>query len=382
MEIGHRENDDTGQRTKEHYVHSVSMPSSLDEKAAVREMLRQKRNEGGQDGGSIESSKNVRIRSLDERIAMKKRKPWGMTTMMSISEKNEAKRTIQTDQSSKAMAAELTSEDKLQHKLAQDKTMQVEKSTVASEEAATQLSYKDKTRCKPMDDKASLPVRVDEVVTTDDAVARTAFEERLQASTATQLSYEGGKLMGDKARVPEEDEIGTHNLKTAAQIAFEERYKRHLERKASKRTTRERRATIGTKLAMSLTIDEEFMGLNLEESEDEEPAPQEKLRRHSATVGSLSQLTMPSKDRNGQLESLIGHEGDLDKEKETLLDNNNGENHGASSRLTMSINDRNRRGEMLIGQFEEDEKQQAMPKKGRTTHASQSHNLTNASKNT
>ena len=45
-------------------------PSSLDEKAAVREMLRQKRNEGGRDGGSIESSKNVRIRSLDERIAM------------------------------------------------------------------------------------------------------------------------------------------------------------------------------------------------------------------------------------------------------------------------------------------------------------------------
>ena len=460
--------------------HSLSMPSSLDEKAAVRAMLRQKRNEGGRDG-SMESSKNVRIRSLDERIAMKNQKSRGMTTMMSISEKVEAKKTIQTDLSSKAGAAELAYEDKLQRKLAEDKAMQVKKS--ASEEAATQLSYQDKLSRKLMDDKDSIPTRVDKVVISDDTAARTAFEERLQrklageaktspASTATQLSYQdklnrklmddkdsmpirvdkevisddttpqiafeerlqrklageakaspastvtqlsyqdklsrklmddkdsmpirvdkevisddttpqiafeerlqrklageakaspastvtqlsyqdklNRKLMDDKARViEEEDEIRTRDLRTAAQIAFEERYKRQIERKASKQTTGERRASV-------------------------------------ATVGPSSQLTMSIKDRNRRLESLIGHfEEDLDKEKETSLDDDKGENHGASSQLTMSIKDRNRRLASLIGHFEEDEdedkKQQAMPKKGRKTHGStgQLHKLTKASK--
>ena len=401
--------------------HSLSMPSSLDEKAAVRAMLRQKRNEGGRDG-SMESSKNVRIRSLDERIAMKNQKSRGMTTMMSISEKVEAKKTIQTDLSSKAGAAELAYEDKLQRKLAEDKAMQVKKS--ASEEAATQLSYQDKLSRKLMDDKDSIPTRVDKVVISDDTAARTAFEERLQrklageaktspASTATQLSYQdklnrklmddkdsmpirvdkvvisddtaartafeerlqrklageaktspastvtqlsyqdklNRKLMDDKARViEEEDEIRTRDLRTAAQIAFEERYKRQIERKASKQTTGERRASV-------------------------------------ATVGPSSQLTMSIKDRNRRLESLIGHfEEDLDKEKETSLDDDKGENHGASSQLTMSIKDRNRRLASLIGHFEEDEdedeKQQAMPKKGRKTHVStcQPHNFTKASK--
>jgi hypothetical protein len=324
------------------------MPSSLDEKAAVRAMLRQKRNEGGRDG-SMESSKNVRIRSLDERIAMKNQKPRGMTTMMSISEKVEAKKTIQTDLSSKAGAAELAYEDKLQRKLAEDKAMQVKKS--ASEEAATQLSYQDKLNRKLMDDKDSMPIRVDKEVISNGTAPQIAFEESLQrkladeakaspASTVTQLSYQdklNRKLMDDKARViEEEDEIRTRDLRTAAQIAFEERYKRHIERKASKQTTGERRASVAT------------------------------VRR---------------------LESLIGHfEEDLDKEKETSLDDDKGENHGASSQLTMSIKDRNRRLASLIGHFEEDEdedkKQQAMPKKGRKTHGStgQLHKLTKASK--
>eukprot|EP00956_Cyclotella_meneghiniana_P028674 scaffold67500_cov70-Cyclotella_meneghiniana.AAC.5 len=360
------------------------MPSSLDEKAAVRAMLRQKRNEGGRDG-SMESSKNVRIRSLDERIAMKNQKSRGMTTMMSISEKVEAKKTIQTDLSSKAGAAELAYEDKLQHKLAEDKAMQVKKS--ASEEAATQLSYQDKLSRKLMDDKDSIPTRVDKVVISDDTAARTAFEERLQrklageaktspASTATQLSYQdklnrklmddkdsmpirvdkevisngtapqiafeerlqrkladeakaspastitqlklvdlpykvdkvvisddtaartsfeerlqrklageaktspastvtqlsyqdklNRKLMDDKARViEEEDEIRTRDLRTAAQIAFEERYKRQIERKASKQTTGERRAsvaTVGPSSQLTMSKKTEIGGLNL-----------------------------------------------------------------------------------------------------------------------
>lgn len=341
----------------------MSTPTSLDEKAAVREMLRQKRNEGGRDDAIV--NKNVRIRSLDERIAMKNQKPWGITTMMSISEKVELKGAIQTDQTSEAVAMQLSHEDKLRRKLAEDNAMKVRKSTIASDEvhhrkladedranqASAAPSYEDKLRRKVMDDKAGVPEEGNEVVTDgQQTAARIAFEERLQrkisnedkasqASAAPQLSYEdklGRKLMDDKAGVPKEaNEVVTDGQRTAARIAFEERLQR--------------------KIA----------------NEDEEPASQEKPRTRRGTVGASSHLTMSMKDRNRRLGSLIGHfEGDVE-EKET---SSRRASVGASSHLTMSIMDRNRRLGSLICHFEEDEdedeKQQAMPEKGRKTHGS------------
>ena len=340
----------------------MSTATSLDEKAAVREMLRQKRNEGGRDDTIV--NKNVRIRSLDERIAMKNQKPWGVTTMMSISEKVELKGAIQTDQTSEAVATQLSYEDKLQRKLAEDNAMKIRKSTIASEEvhhrkladedranqASAAPSYEDKLRRKLMQDKAGVPEEANEVVTDgQQTAARIAFEERLQrkisnedkASQASAApSYEDKlrrKLMDDKAGVSEEaNEIVTDGQQTAARIAFEERLQRKISNK------------------------------------DEEPAPKEKPRTRRATDGDSSHLTMSIKDRYRRLGSLIGHfEGDVDEEKETSLRRASVD---ASSHLTMSIVDRNRRLGSLIGHFEgdedEDEKQQAMPEKGRKTHGS------------
>ena len=61
---------------------SQAMFSQQDEIAAVRKMLQEKRNKDT--GVEDDTVKSVRIRSLDERIAMKKAKPWAIATMLSI----------------------------------------------------------------------------------------------------------------------------------------------------------------------------------------------------------------------------------------------------------------------------------------------------------
>ena len=76
--------------------------------------------------------------------------------------------------------------------------------------------------------------------------------------------------------------------RSAAQIAFEERYKRHLEQKASHPKVRERRASVGSMLAKSLTMQNSLVGLDFEEDEDEEPAAKEKQQNNTQP----SQLAM------------------------------------------------------------------------------------------